>query len=403
MSDDPRLTEALRSKARSFDPHLAGLDEVVGRAHAIRRRRRTTAGVVAAVAVAAIAVPTAALLRPDDGQRVTPAGTPPSVSASPTTGVTPTPPSLAQIERGPDSSVTYATGAEVHQSNVGTGPLPVADGHTFAGYKGGWLVSTTDGVQDTVREYDASGHLVAAHPGSGPVIGQDGTQVAWWWQDGPHGSGHVYSGGASSMGNGAAATATPAGTPVTVVGFSPDGVVYLTTNAQGNQQVWTAQPGATPTKLPGLLNADAVLQSPALISGEASQGSGEMGCPTVFSLPAVKPLWKHCGGGTIESFSPTGEAAVTTDQAEDGTFTRVRIVDARKGTAITSYAPRAPLELDGPVVWEPDGMAVVMELYDAQRHTWALVRLTTSGTVDRVSAVVPGRQDAPPFAFAAPL
>ncbi|MEP6816691.1 MAG: hypothetical protein ABI873_14190 [Marmoricola sp.] len=391
-----RLEKSLRQQADRFDAESGpqiGMDRVVREVSRIRRRR-TTAAVVAAVAVVAVVAPAAVLvgrhLGGPESRNVAPVGPSPTVTTSPGPKPLSKTLSLARIAAGPAPQISYANGHTLHNPDGSTSRLPASTGRVaeFTSYHGGALVVNAD--DDRLLKLDGRGSVVSSGPGGSIALTIDGTFLAY--QVGAR----IYTGGASSMGNGNAGPGAKVDAPGgALVGFLSDlSLVYngragsvrtLGKDAQGNAVVGT---------VPGLATADATSYVGDLVAGTTSLGRGE-----VVSATSGKSLWTSPEWRPL-AFSTDGRYVAATSSTTVGAPQRLAILDARTGKQVTYLGlVTNGLTLGGGLAWEDDDQLLFVT-YAQGKSDWAILRLAPDGTLNRASEISSAPGDSPPFAFA---
>lgn len=378
MNHEDLLRETLRAKAYDA-PHGPSLDHIRRRATRRTARRRVLVG-LAAAAVVAITVPTALLLRPSDGPGPAPSPSP-SLTTSPSSGV-PTPIGLETIPRGADPRVTYLQEGVVHGPDGSTSRLPAAatDVVAFTPYHGGWIVLDSVGG---LTQYDNTGAEVRrSHDGeSALAVSPDLMRTAFQL------GGKILVGISSGMGEG---ETTHAVDPhARLVGFLGDRVVYA---AGGTVRV--VDDVGQESVVPGLSQAWATSPDGDLVAGSgADQGDSIR----VVSVSTGQVLWNRAGWFAA-AFSPDGRYLAAYRTATGGDFETVAILDAHTGAVVaTSRTPGLPALPSPPTAWEAGDRLLIPYRGGS---SWALLRLSAGGAVDRATEVVTGTSETAPFAFA---
>jgi hypothetical protein len=374
---DDELRRSLRGQADRIPrrPDLSA--SAISRARGIRRRRQV-AGVVAATALVAIAVPIG--LRVGDmvsngNEPVAPATTGPTVpeTVPPPTTATGTyePPETAATDTGPtnpgDNEVDGPSGPvsvplDLRELSEGDAPvMPYLDGNTVVG--DGWSVevaSDTTAVAPVVDGAYVTGGWdngwpltsYAADGGSEdlgivqglPVASTDGRWVAY------------VTGETDQFGNptGAATLVlvdTDSGDPSSVeiagavaseldVHAIVDGTVYFTYDTRGGRRVplqtWSSG-DSSPQRVPGHLDATAVSSEGTLVARLTSISDSEL-CSAIISLSSGDETPEQCGTYfTIKGFSPDGRYAWG-DNSEGYAATEITVVDTQTGEVIRRYS-----------------------------------------------------------------
>ena len=186
MNDDTGLATRLNRQLHDQVDDLHGapltLESVRGRARSIRRTRRLAVAGVAAVAVAAIVVPTALL-----GDATGRSDRPPEIANTPTEASEPTPradgtfPLTLDVPEGPVPETGYLDDQQ-YVTPDGTYEVP-GQFAQLASYDGGWVgIRFSEDSPTAVDVVVLDGELeeVSASPGGHALaVSDDGSRVAW--------------------------------------------------------------------------------------------------------------------------------------------------------------------------------------------------------------------------------
>lgn len=387
-----RLAQALQRRAEDVPVPDFGPERVRSRAHRIRRTRRAGMAIAACAAVAAVVVPTSVLLQNGDTGAVRPvqpvhSGPPapsPTAEHSPGRRQTPSPhrahtsapvlSALSKVPRGANTFLSYVGADGVVHSDGSTSRLPgTMDPSTqFVAYRDGWLVA---GADNRLREYDASGKVVASGLFGGMALTADRTQVAWVMGD------KLYQAGLSTMGQ----AQNPKGVPVPgaqgLLGYLPQGAVI----ASGADSVRIVQPDGSSKSVPVGMFATATSQSADLVGGlTGSVARSDLG-GSVLDLRTGARLWQDSPWRPIR-FSDDGRFVAATPAYDNGDPKHIVILNARTGKVVAK-TPR--LGRDVGLGWDMawDGHRVVFPAFEAAGKQAVLLALDTSGNLTRVSDI----------------
>jgi hypothetical protein len=376
---EDRLRAALRREAAHADGLGTGFERVRARAVGIRRRRRLTAAGLVAAAVVAVTVPTTLLLRDDNGSAPAPThqptGRPTGRPTHQPTTANPTPQvvhDLASVPRGAATFLGYVEGGGVVHRDGSTTQLPgTADVSTqFLPYRDGWLVG--GGVDNRLREYDATGAVVASGRYGGMAVTADRTRAAWLSDD------TLFQGGLSQMGEGAAAS-TPVPASSELIGFLPDGPVITS----GDTSVQIVDGGAPRTVQVGM-TPTTTSQSADLVGGlTGTVARGDLQ-GAVTDLRTHTRLWQS--DWRPLRFSDDGSLVAAAPAAENGDTSTLAILEARTGEVLAKTPALRGIWLTRDVGW--DGHRLVIPAVGGHGSQAALLALDTSDGLTRVSDVV---------------
>jgi hypothetical protein len=375
MSTEDLLRDTLHAKADEAAARLTVDDVRRGVLEQRRHAHRRMVLVAAAAVLAAVAVPSALLLRPDD---VTPSPAPSPATPSPS-APRPTPSSsatsattggLADIPGGRPPGISYLQDGTVHLAGGGSTQLPdpSAPVTAFTGYHGGWLVATGGG-EDRVRWYDGTGTRKSDGPGFGAfAVSADGTRTAYAQ------SGALHIGITSGMGEGEQTVTCDAAATCQPVGFlRGDALVYQA----GDHTVAVTAAGHP---LPGMARARAVSAEADLVAGEDAAGN------TVVLSGEGRRLWTS-SEWAVWAISPDGRYAAATSSPSGGDTTEVAVLDARTGTVVARHdVLAAGLTVFTPVMDVDDSLLVAAS--DGRTMAQTVLRLDRDGTLSRATDVL---------------
>ena len=392
MTTENLMRDTLRAKADEAVATIT-LEDVRrdARRRQARTRRRTGALVAAAVAVV-VGAPVVITLRSDDSAvQPAPSPTAPAPTSVPST---PTPSEtsssdrarlgLEAISRGRDLAIPWIAEGAIHVPGGADVPLPAGTWESFTSYHGGWLLSGSEGLV----QLDGTGRTATIGPTSSRIaVSADGTRTAF------HADGAVHVGITSGMGDGETLLFTrslDAGMRAPL-GFLSGGRVVCQCL---RDHVFVLDDRPSISVVPGLARASASTESGDLVAGASDEGNA-----VVVSAPNGKVLWAKAGW-TLGSFSPDGEYVAAYQSATGGEFETVAILDARTGKVVaTARTPGIQaLPAVPPSAWEDDDDLLIPYRGGS---TWALVRLSSDGKVERASDVVESPAGAMPFVFSA--
>lgn len=378
MNHEDLLRETLRTKADTASIDLT-LDDVRRGARRRLGRRRATVALVAAAVLAAVAIPTAALLRDEGGPGPAPAPTrPPSTtlstappSATPSTAPPASRHVLESIPQGRPPGITYLQDGIVHLGQGGTTPLPAgtAPVNAFTGYHGGWLVATGSGGPNRVAWYDGAGTKKSEGAGLGMfAVSEDGTRTAYPQADA------IHIGITSGM-SGAEQTVPGKADEVWPVGF-----------LRGDALVYQAGPGTVAVlgghALPMLSMARSVSATDDLVAGEDAGGK------TVVVTGSGTVRWTSTTW-TVWGFSTDGKYAAATNTATGESLSAIAILDAHTGRVVAQHdLPGAGVGIGPAPVMDVDG-SLLIAATDGNTLGETVLRLDADGTMTRATKVFP--------------
>lgn len=378
------LRATLAAKADDAATTLTVDDIRRGAATSRRRgRRRAAVVLVAAAVLAAVAVPTALLLRSGEPEgQPAPAPTAPTTTPTTTLGG-----SIRGLPRSAAPDVTYRQEGTIHLASGGTTALPgdVRNISAFAAYHGGWLVADDD--TGTVRWYDNTGALKADGDGLGLFAASaDGTRLAY-----PMG-GKIHIGIASGMGEGEQTVPVAHSRDVWPVGFLSAGALVY--NDVGG--VRTSEPARA---FPAAMARARAVSVDDVVAGEDQDGRG-----MAWSARTGKTLWEH-SDYTVWAFSADGRYAAATKSPTGGDFSEVAILEASTGHVVAAASllddNGGGIVMDRTPVFDSNGDLLFIGLDNTGEH--AILRLTPDGVESRTTDPVlptPGVAGYSPLLFA---
>lgn len=397
---DEDLRQALRRRAASTPrrPDLARA--CIGRARRIQRRRLTT-GVVAAVALVAVAVPlglraatTVDLGEPPVAERTDPTQTVPTQPA-PRPARTQTTLDLGDLQLGPGPAVPYLDGSTLvvqgRELDLGEPPtvFRAALGSDGIVYHGGFpqgrpsqlqRFSPTEGVLPPLGTVD-----------SGPFASADGRYVLWVLRESETRAvvaldtrtGEEYS---LPVGG------TELSTPVYPIGVA-DGTAYL--SVKGRVETW--QLAEASSSADGSLQ-DAFVFSPAgTLRSDDLPGAGETNrCSRVVEQSTGQLLWRTCehtvGGFTSDDRYAWGYSGSRVSQSRGYNV----VLDARTGEELLRIEPAPDSYVFGNHLESDDTLLIQY----AQQGQVAVVRCTIStGDCELATEPVDGSPDSFPAPY----
>ena len=388
------LGRELRRRSGQPGLHPVSLDEVVGRARRIKRRRQAATGLVAA-AVLAVALPvgvnivgTTSSTSPGFTDRLTPTATPGQLPAG---AVVPLEP--ADAPPGDPSAVPYLLDHTLVRPDGSSLRLP--EDYRQVGRLGdGWLALRFDDQGNgTADVLGGDGRVVSSFPAdqglatspsadrvavvertpSGPVLrllaGQ-GAEIEHW-----------------SFAHDV--TIAPAGL------LSGNRVVYNATTANGESVAMLASPGDT-QPLSGLVAAQGTEFEAGLVTA-LTRVTDTGSCSAVVDVETQQRSAATCEL-TLGRFSADGHYLLGHPAYRDGIGdASVAIVDATTGRPVVTFErPGSNYVFVAETAWE-DETHVLATVYDHDAGGWFLLRLGADGSVENVTgSALPGEDvDAP--------
>jgi len=367
-----RLSRELHAQVDGWDDAPLTLESVRGRAHAIRRTRRLAAAGIAAVAVAAIVVPTALLGDP--------------------TGRSDRPPEIAET---PTEAVDSALGVPYLEGRVLT--MPDGERHTLpAAYQGGAVLGDTvlglhhdEGGFQVLDELGEDGEVVGSVTlDSGLTQNLDGSAIAYVtdgelvvrWEDDE-----------TEMGSFGPVW------PVRLVG-GPDcteGVNTCTVffNDERGEPAVAVNHGAVngvagnPRSVADV-TADGRISMITGLNDEPERGA----CSAVYDQGAGERVHETCDY-TYGTFSPDGRLLAATHAYQDGFGDGWRaILDADTGEELARYeSPSGGITSS---TWEDDEHLLITSWEDGE---WKVTRLGADGSADVVLGPTRAGDQDPPY------
>ncbi len=398
MNDVPHglaseLTRQLHAQVDDWHHAPLTLDDVQGKARAIRRRRAAVTTGIAAAAVVAVLLPAGLVL--DDP------GTPrPSPAPSPTEAVEPTPnpdgtfPLTLDVPEGEVPATGYLT-LDDQQLVTQAGRFDVP-GHfvQIAPYDGGWVgirAGDSGAYQPTAAQVvvlDADFQEVSAVIG-GPAlaISADGSRVAWVEARGTGDDWTVV----NAPTDGGEPILTPTRPLTQVEGFLADDAVA--TSHFENPDDYYSYGQATPEgefdaiPLAGYQRVGGVSATSGLAAGQ-TKFLGDRTCSEVRNTDtAQKQLVYETCDYQLADFSPDGRWLIGYATYYDLGSPTLAILDAATGDPVVEYLSSREQAEAATVLaaaWEDDDTVIAMVEQGGQQ---AVLRLEADGTATRVSDV----------------
>jgi hypothetical protein len=284
----------------------------------MRARRRRTASLAAAAAVATVAVSGAVWLNHSPGTSPSPTH---ELSSGPTQSSSPLI-HLESLSMGRPPGIGYADDDTYVDPNGGpttSGALRKARNVTPV--RGGLLVALPtnlgDGRLSTLELLTDRGDQGLGCGANRFAISADGVESAYWVMDSctTGSAGKLYTGANNTMGEaGPSYVATPAGRVVQPVGFLQQGVVVDISKPDFRDAgVWVYGPQGQPTRVPGLASAGGTDQSGDLVAGQIA---GDPSTGVIVHASTGVPV-TYIPSWTLGQFSPDGKY-VLGDQARPG-------------------------------------------------------------------------------------
>ncbi|QBR93594.1 hypothetical protein [Nocardioides euryhalodurans] len=392
-----RLTRQLHEQVDGMTDAPLSLDDVRGRAHAIRRTRRLAAAGVAAVAVAAIALPIG-LLGGDGAGR----GDRPPVVDTPSEAVDPTPradgtfPLTLDVPEGPVPDTGYIVfGDQTYVTPDRTLDLP-GSFVQIAPYDEGWVgirASRSSPTGHEVVVLDADLEEVSASPsGPGLAPSSDGTRVAWLDVEGGGGTGTLV----NAPADGGQPIYTSVSSRSQIEGFlSPELVaVSLFDDTSGDTSYRGAGPNGWDFEEPSLAGFQAVggiSEVAGLVAGQ-TQFRGDSTCSEVRRTDPAQPGLVHetCDH-QLGAFSPDGQLLLGFPTYFDLGSPALAVLDAATGEPVvewTSSPRREDAAMVMSAVWEDDDTVVAVV---EQGRNQQVLRFELNGSVTKSGEALPSQ------------
>lgn len=385
MNTQTELSKQMHDQVDRIDGTPITLDDVVGTAGKIRRRRRLATG-TAVLAAAAVIVPTGLFAGGlfDDGAAPGPAT--PTVAEDAVID--------ADAEVGPPPKLAYTDAERLVLPSGET----VDVGHVYDGTarSGDELVGIRDqsGGEPWIDVFDTDGTVIdSLRVMGGPAASPDNTLVGWIHADGMVAA--RFDGTTSELGR--------------VEGNYPQVVAALATgncdedetscrifvNPQEQGSPVTVDFAGTVEQVAGDFSQVAAVSSDGLIAGRTSPLDGDMTepvCSSVYDEAAGDQLFATCelafsyGAG----FSPDDELLVGSHADSDGAGHRsLTVVDARTGDTVSQIDLAKTIERTTTIsgaTWEDDEHLLVRTATpsEAAGHLYNLYRVGIDGTVERL-------------------
>jgi hypothetical protein len=382
------LTRALHQRSAGVGGHPIGLDDVRDRARAIRRRRNTVRGVVAAV-VLAVAVPVGLSASDLLGSSGTPAPPAASRTTEPSPAPTPGPDgsfplTVHDLPKGAPAGVPYVV-AKGDQLVTPDGTFDLPESYSMiTPYNGGWLAVGSSQHPGKIIMLDDNFEVTHTDPAGGYAlaVSPDGSQVAYTVRESKT---RVMLVNAPTDGTDPVTWQfeVPAGESLDPVGFIDDDTVVY--NSDTFEQMGLARTGGETTPIEGLRRVDDASPT-GMVSGLVSYDVNG-GCSGVMDPATGKLQWKSCDYSNLR-FSPDGRYVVADASYFDGPGSpTLTILDASTGDVVAHFSPvqRDTVVGVSQAVWE-DGDTVLAFVDEGGDQ--AMVRLGTDGSIEAVTDVV---------------
>ncbi|MEI2712294.1 MAG: hypothetical protein V9G04_03110 [Nocardioides sp.] len=358
----------------------ADLDGVYGRARQIRRRR-VGAGVVGALAVAAVILPLSLG-----------GGTSPITPPVATQSSAPTTRDLASLPVGDAPTIAYVSGSTFVDTDGSTRDFPAKNALAFTSYHGGWMVLSngTNTAQWRLRLFDGQGaELWSRRTNGRPVVTPD--IYSPYWATVTHEGTTLHFGIASGMGDGERTQKVDGS--ATINGLLPDGRLVYTQDG-----VWVTDMVSKPTKVDVIAHAFTASPATGLVSGFDDSSMQAV----VVDLQDGSTKWTS-DAMSLGSFSQDGSLIV----GYDGDTGLPRILDANSGKPLCNAADLESINMSGagPLTWESGN--TLLGAFTSEEGQNALVRIavpsgSTPGddvTCDIERAETPDGISAAPYAL----
>ena len=378
-----RLSHQLHDQVDDWHDAPLTLESVRGRAHSIRRTRRMVVAGVAAVAVAAIAIP-ASLLGTPTGR----SDRPPEIAETPTEAVAPTPradgtfPLTLDVPEGPAPATGYIDmPGQVLRSSTGDRALP-GDLAQLERFGDGWLglESGRFGELGTrLVRLDQDLEVVDSVLANALVVDADGEHAAW-----VEVAGEEWTLVQASPEGELARTEVDRNT-VLAGHLSGDRVVFQTTDLEGGGSVFGVVDGdGSVSPLDGRLRLLSADETGNRVTAMTKYGVHET-CYVVLDATSSEGQVETCDFEP-QAFSPDGSLVVGVTPGDDGLGSpTLAILDATTLEPVvewsTARGDRSPA-LVNQVVWEDDGTLVATVTEGTNQ---AVVRADLDGSVQRVA------------------
>ena len=390
MNDEltTQLSRELHQQVDGWTSAPLTLEGVRGRAHSIRRTRRAAAAGVAALAVAAIAVPTA-LLGPgaERSDRSSQIADNPTEATAPTPRADGTFPLTLDVPEGPVPSTGYiAVDDGQLVTPDGTSDLP-GDFVQVAPYDDGWVGIRAGSESPTgyqVVVLDADFDEVSADPsGPGLVTSSDGLRVAWTLAEGNGDDWTVV----NARTGGGTPTTTPTSPDTQVEGFLTDDRVVTSHFDEATGETFFGQAAADgeydAVALDGYQRVGGVSEPAWLVAGQ-TEFNGDSTCSEVRRTDTARGqvAYETCDH-QLGAFSPDGRLLIGFASYYDLGSPTLAILDAATGEPVVEWTSSRAQE-DAAIVhsaaWEDaDTVVAVVEQGGVQQ----VLRLETDGSVTR--------------------
>lgn len=384
MNTHDELRGALHRRADGIgDEHPLSLDDVVGRARGIRRRRVAVSG-LAAAAVLAVAVPLG--LQAVGAPGASPAPDPANPSPSPSRTAVPSVRPVGQLlttdrPEVAEQSLTTVTPGSIDPP-AGASPVPVEMAYQSVVPLGdGWVAVHDDGGDLVVDRLDATGAVDGSYAvdEGGLTVSRDGSVVAW---SDPDNRVVTMTDGAEPRelyrADGPVEVAAVAASGSCAPGTDDGCVVHV--NRLDRVESFTVTSQGDVAQTPGVAWVTSVADDGRTAAMLEFDETGS--CSGVLAAGSQRPQWRTCDYKDL-TFSPDGRFVSGIDAQSDGAGSpSLAVLDADTGEVVTSLVnDRRTQAFVAQAEWDDAG-AVVMTV--AEKGGWRVMRLTPDGDFSAV-------------------
>ena len=396
MNDTPNrlateLTRQLHAQVDDWHHAPLTLDDVQGKARAIRRRRTALTTGIAAAAVLAVIVPVGLTLDDPGPSRPAPAAPSPTEVVEPTPNPDGTFPLTLDVPEGEVPATGYLVSDDQQLVTPdGTFDLP-GDFVQIAPYDGGWVgIRAGDyrpiGTQVVILDADFQ-EVSAVPSGSSLAISADGSRVAWVEARGNGSDWTVV----NAPADGSEPLRTPTSADTQVEGFLADDAVATShfDDATGDTSYRQATPDGEfdAIALGGYQSVGGVSATNGLVAGQ-TKFLGDSTCSEVRNTDtAQRPLVYETCDRKLADFSPDGRWLIGYATYYDLGSPTLAILDAATGDTVVEYVSSRKQAESATVVaaaWEDDDTVIAVVNQGGEQ---AVLRLEADGTATRVSDV----------------
>ena len=397
MNDDltTRLSRQLHDQVDDWSGAPLTLESVRGRAHSIRRTRRMAVAGAAAVAVAAIVVPSTLL-----GDSTGRSDRPPEIAETPTGAVAPTPradgtfPLTLDVPEGPVPATGYLSADQQYVTPDGVHDLPGMFAQV-APYDGGWVGIRFSRQSPTAVEVvvlDEELEEVSATPGGhGLAVSSDGSHVAWIDVTGGGATGTLVN--APVDGTRPSYASVPSDSQVegflgndlvAVSGFDgATGETSYTQVAADDGLASSSQTESEAASMAGFQNVGGVSDAAGLVAGQTVY-RGDSTCSEVRRTdnPPGSVVYETCDH-QLRAFSPDGQLLIGFASYFDLGSPTLAILDAATGEPVVEWSSSRQQQ-DAAIVhsaaWEDDDTVVAVVEQGGEQQ---VLRFEADGSVTR--------------------